>query len=874
MKRDLGPSPRRVALLRLYLGATWDVLRHAFGTGAGRTGGSGWVDSLGADARFALRQFGRRWATTLTMLAILSVGMSVSILLFSFVHSYATRPPRGVPASEEVVRIRGVQSSAVYGAVVRTFGEEEIEAYRALTGPFEEFTAWADATGTVDAVEGGTVTSKITMVTGDYFGAIGVRPALGGGLPAEPPGDATLDRVVVLGYGIWDRLFGRDPGVLGRTVRVNGAPLTVVGVAPPGFMGLNRLGGFQVWTPLANRAVLLPEDVASDLAFRAAARLRPGVTPEAATAVVAGVAERVTRAMDRPLAADMRDPTADVVVLRSANGDPNFDNDVRMQVISFGILGLLVLLVTCANVSALLMSLAAARRQELVIRISIGAPRRRIVRQLLTESALLATLAGGAALAIVWYGLRWTMLRFPSLPADIAVAPAAVAFTFGAALLVGLLFGLAPALHATGVTIGSALRDSSAAVAGGRPKLQRRLVVAQIALTQPLVVALVAVLLMVIGSFRTGQYEQTDRLIALDLNAAAVNPGANFDESWSARPLEEVLPGLVAAIEGLPGVVDVVPQAGSLGALGAYQVLPEDRAGGEVETLHLVGSTAAPGYFATTGIEVVRGRELRAGDVDAGALQERGAAVPVLIGSGLAERLWRGADPVGRRLQPVGDSMRYAAELVVAGVIADPDRMPADATPEVYVAADPRSANPDLFIRTAADADPLVPQIRRLVTGQASGWTAYVTTVAALEAESLAIYRGVTRALLGAGIMALLLSAVGLYAVMAFSVGQRAREIAVRRAVGAPAEKIAARFVGEGVRLGMVGLAIGLPVSLVALRVLNGIMLEGLSGYPGVGLPEVTAVVVLLVVVTAVAATLVPAGRAAAVDPAEVLRRG
>jgi predicted permease len=647
-----------------------------------------------------------------------------------------------------------------------------------------------------------------------------------------------------------------------------------VGVAPPGFMGLNLLGGLQVWTPLANRDVLLPEDVASDLAFRAAARLRPGVTAEAATAVVAGVAERVRGSMDRPLAADMRDPTADVVVLRSANGDPNFDSDVRMQVISFGILGLLVLLVTCANVSALLMSLAAARRQELVIRIAIGAPRRRIVRQLLTESALLATVAGAAALGIVWYGLRLTMLRFPTLPADVAVAPAAVAFTFGAALLVGLLFGLAPALHATGVTIGSALRDSSAAVAGGKPKLQRRLVVVQIALTQPLVVALVAVLLMVIGNFRTAQYEQTERLVSLDLHAAAVTPGANFGGSSSARPLDEVVPGLVAAIEGLSGVVDVVPQAGQLGALGAYQVHTEDRTGDEVETVHPVGSTAAPGYFATTGIEVVRGREFRAGDVDVGALEERGAVVPVLIGSGLGERLWRGADPIGRRLRPVGDSMRYAAELVVAGVIADRERIPADAAPEVYVAAGPKSAGRGLLIRTADRADLLVPQIRRLVADQASGWTAYVNTVASLEAESLAIYRGVTRALFGAGILALLLSAVGLYAVMAFSVGQRAREIAVRRAVGAPAARVAARFVGEGVRLAMVGLAIGLPISLVALRVLNGIMLEGLSGYPGVGLPEVTAVVVLVAVVTAMVATLVPAGRAAGVDPAEVLRSG
>lgn len=875
MKRELGPSPTGLALLRLHAGATLDLLRHAFSSRDPRGGGpGGWVEALWADARFAVRQFGRRWGTTLTMFLILSVGMSVSILMFSFVHSYATRPPRGVPASEEVVRVRGLQNSATYGAVVRTFGEEEIEAYRALSGPFQAFTAWADASGTVDAGEGGAVSSKITMVTGDHFGTIGVRPMLGSGLPAEPSRDPTLDRVVVLGYATWDRLFGRDPEVIGRTVKVNGAPLTVVGVAAPGFMGLNLLGGLQVWTPLANRDVLLPPEVASDLAFRAAARLRPGVTPEAATDRVAAVAERVTGAMARPLAAGMSDPTADVVVLRSANGDPGFEADVRRQVVSFGILGLLVLLVTCTNVSALLMSLAAARRQEIVIRISIGAPRRRIVHQLLTESALLATVAGVAALGIVGFGLRWTMLRFPRFPAELAIAPAAVAFTFGAALLVGVLFGLAPALHATGVAIGSALRDSANSVAGGRPKVQRRLVVAQIALTQPLVVALVALLVMLIGNFQTGPYQQTDRLIALDLSPAAVNPGAGSGGGASGQRLEEVVPGLIATIGGLPGVVDVVPQAASLGRLGAYRVERNDRAGREVTTVHPVGSTASPGYFAAAGIQVVRGDGFRPGEVDARALEEWGAAVPVVIGSGLAERLWPGADPLGRRLRPVGDSIPYPAELVVSGVIADPEGIPASVAPHLYVAANPAGTPPGLLVRTATDAAPLVPQIRRIVADQASGWTAYVNTVEALEAESLAVYRGVTRALLGAGIVALLLSAIGLYAVMSFSVGQRAREIAVRMAVGAPAGRVAVSFLGEGVRLGIVGLSIGLPLSLVALHFLNGILLEGLNGYPGVGLPEVTAVVVLVVVATAVTATLVPAGRAAGVDPATVLKGG
>ncbi|HEV2146997.1 MAG TPA: FtsX-like permease family protein, partial [Longimicrobiaceae bacterium] len=580
----------------------------------------------------------------------------------------------------------------------------------------------------------------------------------------------------------------------------------------------------------------------------------------------------IAAAAGRPSGERVSEPGTEVVPLLSGNGDPNFEQDVRRLTLSLGLLGLLILLVTCTNVSALLTGLAMVRRQEIAVRLSLGAPRARIIRQLLTESVLLAVTAGAATLGIVWAVLRAVNTAYPRLPLEVGVTWLVAAFTFGVALAVGLLFGLAPALHATRAGIGSAMRDSTTGIAGTRLRLQRALVVAQIALTQPLVVGVVAVLLIVVSEFQPASRNRfAEQLVSVQLRPAMPTGGASSTRSELLDGLQGEIRRLHARLEATPGVAAAAFSSEPAGEFQSYFVHPEDRVqGGPQAPVRLSGNTAPPGYFSVAGIPLLRGRELTPAD----AGYERDAAeVPVVIGGDLARRLWSGADPVGRRLQPAGDSVAVAPTLVVVGVAADPDAGRRDSRKPypVYVAPDTAAAPSGLLVRTRSDAQPLVPTIRRTVQEEAPGLVADVQTVAAIEEESRKTFRAATGGLLGSALLALFLSAIGLYAVVAFSVGQRASEIAVRMTVGARPRQIAGRFIADGVRLSTVGLAIGLPVSVIGLRFVNSIPDD--SGLPQVPLGPVVVLGLLGVLAVAAAASLVPARRAASTDPAQVLRR-
>lgn len=829
---------------------------------------SGWRDALVADIRFALRQFRRRWGTTAAMLTILSVGMSISILLFTVVYSYAVLPPPAVPRADDLVRIRGSHLDKHGDIGSRTFPLEELREYRRLDEHFSAVAGEADATVNLDATGNGestVVTAEATFVTENYFAVLGVRPVQGTELPTYETDDPA---VAVIGHVAWDQLFGRRPDVVGRTLHVNGVPVTIVGVAPPRFAGVG--GDSWLWLPVASRHLVLSQSSAENLFFLAPARLRPGASPEAATAATQVVAARATAASDRPGAEELRSPSTEVVPLLALNGDPDFDQDVSRLVMSLGLLGLLVLLVTCTNVSTLLTGLATARRQEIAVRLSLGAPRSRIVRQLLTESALLAVLAGTVALGIVWAVLRAVGTMYPLLPVEVGVTWLATSFTAGVALAVGIVFGLAPALHATRAGIGSVLRDSTPAIAGTRLRLQRALVVAQIAFTQPLVVGVVAVLLIVLGQFQpANRNEFAEQLISLQLKPAtrALRFGTG------SEPPQELLAEvrrLRAELEATPGIAAAIPDSKAAGELGAYFVHPEDRvAGGLQESFRVSGNTAAPGFFSAVGIPLLRGREFTPTDVS--YVDRNAGEVPVIIGGDLARRLWPGADPLERRLQAAGDSATGAATLRVTGVVADPNAGGAASreAPQIYLAPDTAAVPAKLLVRTTSDAQPLVSTVRRIVQEEAPSMIGSVQTVATIEDQSRSSFRKITGGLAGSAVLALLLSAIGLYAVVAFSVGQRASEIAVRMAIGASPQHIAGRFIVDGLRLGIAGLVLGLPVSLLGLQAVNAIPDPG---FPKVALGPVMVLGVLGVLAVAVAATLVPARRAASTEPARVLR--
>jgi predicted permease len=839
--------------------------------------GTIWLDALLADVRFALRHFARRPVVTLVMFVVLAVGMSLSTLLFSYVHSYAVQPPPGIAAQDDLVRIRGSLSAGVHGRGSRALSEAELDEYRALTEHFDAVAGWTYTTVALDAADDAerrALEARATFVTPNYFTVLGVQPVPGPGLPTDADADPARAAVAVIGHRAWEELFASDPAVIGSTLSVNGVRVTVVGVAPERFNGVGGYTRLHVWLPLEARHLVMTDPPDQ---LRAAARLRAGVSRDAATAAVDVIARRIAhteaqRAGDAETARQVRaqERAADVVPLLSANGDPMFDRDVRLMSLAIGLLALLVLLVTCTNVSALLTGLAAARRQEIAIRLSLGAPRSRIIRQLLTESAVLSATAAAAALGIVWLVLRTVPALLTFVPLEFGVTWPATTFTFAVALGAGVLFGLSPALHATRLAIATVMRDSTGTLAATRARLQRSLVVAQIAFTQPLIVLLAAVLVLVFSQLRPQTAGQTaDHLITVALRDAIT--GSSAVAPAERAELQAAMQRLLDRLRATPGIAAATVDWSALRTpLGAWAVTAEDRTGGLAPyAVKLISERAAPGAFAARGIPLLRGRDFT--PADAGPAAAEGADVAIIVGADLARTLWPGVDPLGRRLQPASDTATASAALVVVGVVDDPQTAARESGGDwrIWLPPDSARASLTLLVRTAATAAPLLPTLRSIVQEEMPGMVARVRTVADIEEENLRRFRTITGVLMGAGVMALLLSALGLYAVVAFAVGERAREIAVRMAVGARVQQVIRKFVADGLLLSGIGLALGLPLSLLGLRFIMGLDHD----VPPVGLLPVTLIAALGVLLVATVAVWIPARRAAAIDPAVTLRR-
>ncbi|HET6232467.1 MAG TPA: ABC transporter permease, partial [Longimicrobiaceae bacterium] len=379
-----------------------------------------WIESAAADVRYAVRHFRRTPLSTVTMVLVLSLGIGTNVVLFTVLSSIATLPAPGIARSESLVRIRGtMRAKGAADEQARLLSWPEVQEYSRRTDLFAGVAAYAEETAIVSMGDAtaAPVPVRVTYSTANYFGILGIRPALG----TQPPADADGTRLTaaptaMIGYGMWQRLGGgRD--VIGRTIRVNDTPVEIVGVAPARFAGTNGGGGMTMWVPLGAYPILQKRTAAvftsyDSLFLSAAARLRDGVTASDATPLVAAVAERASRlahggaARETDAGAPSSRGSADVVPMLAGNAGVGGRTDLLVSGAVSGGFALLVLLVTCTNVSALLVGLALARRREIGVRLSLGAPRARLIRQLLTESVLLALAAAAVGLFVTAAGIR------------------------------------------------------------------------------------------------------------------------------------------------------------------------------------------------------------------------------------------------------------------------------------------------------------------------------------------------------------------------------------------------------------------------------------------------------------------------------------
>jgi predicted permease len=841
------------------------------------------IESVAADLRYAVRHFRRTPLSTITIVVVLSLGLGTNVVLFTVLNSLATMPAPGMTRNEWLVRIRGtMRTQGMTADQSRLMSWPEVQEYAGRTDLFSSVAAHADepaGVGTGDATAT-PLTVSLIYTTSNYFDVLDIHPALGT-VPATDRDDIrmTTSPTAMISYAMWQRRFGGARDVLGRTLRVNDIPVEILGVAPPRFIGTDGGSDMTMWVPLAAYPLLQKRSTGlfasrDSMFLHAAAQLRPGITAKTATAIVAGIAARAFRARESGTATQGRDAgvtpgqsergSADVVPMLASNSRVSEGRraDLLISGAVAGGFALLVLLITCTNVSALMVGLAVARRREIGVRLSLGAQRTRLIRQLLTESVLLALIAAVVGLFATAVGIRVIGARLDDV--QLLVNWRVTTATCVVAMITGILFGLSPALHATRVSVSEVLKSSSSAVAPIRSRLQRALVVAQVTLTQPLLLGLGVVIVTMMsdaGSQATSNLPAQIAEIELDTWAGRVSPVERASR----------IGAIVERVAAMPGVVVAVPmQMGTITA--PLTVPPADRiAGVTYEPIMEARLTAAPkGYFAAFGIPVVRGREFDAGEYahpsdDPGLAPSYGQ---VIIGSDLARRLWGDADPIGRRLAMALSARADSAPMVVVGVVDEAAAGPSivDDRIRVYVPYSP--VNTGVTARTAGPALPLLNAMRRVVAAEAPQMPIVrAQTMEQREAESRRSVLRASGAVAGGGLLALLLSAIGLYAVVSSAVGQRTREIGIRTALGAQPGEVVRMFFAKGLALSAIGLALGLPLSMIVTRVLVTSLNWPITSSPMLGVA--TGAGVLMV---ASVAAWIPARRASTIDPLVALR--
>jgi predicted permease len=812
------------------------------------------LQALRQDIHFALRQLARAPGFVIVASITLALGIGANTALFTIGNSILGRP---------LPEIRDASTLAWVTPLQRQWNMS-YPNYRDLRDQNDVFEGVAAFGNAPMSLSSGGTPIKIggSLVSGNYFTLLGVRMSQGRGfLPDE---DAVPGRnpVVVISHALWQERFEGIADVVGRRITLNGLGYTVVGVAPPLFNGVEHNEPRSVWIPMAMAANaqpqfprILEERGASWL--NAVGRLKAGVSVDAANASLHNMSRRLI-ASDSATYARFGARTAPVT-----SGVSPADRDVYPLAALASAVTLVVLLIACANVSNMMLGRAVGRRREIAVRLSLGAARSRVVRQLLTESLLLAAVATVIGVMLA----AWTTgLVMATIPVPLNVSPDARVLVFTALAAVGttLLFGLVPALHATRSDVATALKVATVGSDRRRTRLQRMLVTTQVALSILLLVTSGMFLSSLLKATRIDvQFEASNRVIA-----------ASFDlglQGYTPERANTLVSALRTRLLEQPGVEAVtftnqVPMGERL--IGTEYALETDRvdaAGGREisgRARSVYQSAIRPDYFRVLGIPLTQGRDFA--DRDAA-----GSEQVAIVSEDLARNAWPGENAVGRRISLEGADGAY---LTVVGVAREALTMGVSERrrPTVYL---PQRQHPNVLdftvlVRAASDARPLASVIRETIAG-------LDRDVPVDGVQTLAQYRHdrTAEARLGSlmiaifGALALLLATVGVYAVLAFSVSQRSKEIGIRIAVGAGRTQISRLVVHEGMRLTTVGVVIGLVLGAAATKALSSVFL-GVQRSDALVFVSVAA----LLFSTALLATWLPARRAARIDPMQALR--
>ena len=806
-------------------------------------------DEMVQDLRFGFRMLVKNPAFALVAISTLSLGIGANTAVFSFVNALLLRPLGGVAEPDRLVQVarqykdRGHPSDASY---------PDYQDYRVANTVTSGLAA---ASVTAFHLSTGNATERVDgeLVSSNYFDVLGVTPAHGRLITGADERDGHADSLAVVSFRLWQRRFAGDPGVIGTTIKLNGHDFTLIGVAAEPYTGIRIGTPRDVWVPIVTLRRTDPE-TAIRLGQRRASwiemfgRLKPGATLEQARAEFSGIASRLERAY----------PETNRQAGASVEPGLGRDFEVERQLRRFASVPVatvaIVLLIACANVAGLLLARAATRQKEIATRLALGAGRVRIIRQLLTESLTLAVAGGIGGLIVGSWMTGWLRSLLPdkylflSFDLHFGVDWRVFGFTLGCATATGLLFGVVPALQASRPEVVPTLKGthvSGRQSAGTR--LRGALVVTQVALSLILLVAagLCVKTLQNAATIDTGY--QIDRVLTARIDLAR--------QSYTQARGRVFQKELVDRLEAVPGVE----------AAGFAVTLPLNdgrwenpvRRDGDPTRIQTFQNIVSPRYFEAMNIPLQAGRYFSAQD------DERSPAVAIL-NQKLAQLMWPNTNPVGQRLTFKGQTIE------VVGIVRDikgrnlfesPGPMFYQPLLQSY------QPHPVLHVRTRVPPAQLIATLRNEVRALDADLPVYdVKTLDEHLTATLTPQRLLAHLITGFGVLALLLAGIGLYGLLAHTVTERTPEIGLRMALGAHKSDVVRMFVIRGMKLALIGVALG----LVAAGGVTALMKSVLFGVGPLDPPTLT-IAPLLLILAALIACYIPAQRAARADPRTAL---
>ena len=813
--------------------------------------GGGWLETFWQDLRYGARMLRKQPGFSLIAVLTLALGIGANTAIFSVVNAVLVKPLL-YPHSDLVVQIWQTNPRA------NRWGEwisyPAFVDYRRQNRVFEDIGAYRTWLWNITGGDHPEVL-RGARVTSNLFSVLSVQPMLGRSfLPEEEqPG---RNQVVILSYGFWQRRFGSDPALVGKTVTIDGLNHTVVGVMPPGFdLPYNvssAVFASDAWIPPGDDPEL--EDRGSPN-YRVLARLKPGITIQQAQANIEAIA--LGLAEQYP---ENREMSATVVGLQQ-----NLVKEARPTLLLLlGAVGF-VLLIACANVANLQLTRTTARQKEAAIRLALGASRLQLIRQLLTESMLLALLGGAAGLLLAVWGVEFLVRLGPDIPRlqDTSIDPRVISFTLVLSLATGVIFGMAPAFQGSRIDLNETLKESGirAPAGSGRGRTRSLLVITEMALALMLLISAG----LFIQSFMRLQKVDPGFNPHGVLTAYIMLPSSKYTEP---RRQAAFFKEVINRIEALPGVEAVggassMPLTGTNDA-GYFRIegIPERRAGDPL--IEAEQPKITPGYIRAMEIPVLMGRSFNWAD------NENSPQVAV-VSEALVQLYWPNEDPIGKRLSINNDSDGKPVWRQIVGVVKDVkhDGLAKQPRPVIF---SPLLQYPVpytiLAIRTHTDPSSLSPAIRRAVTAVDSEQPIFrINTMERFISDSVSDSRFQTQLLTVFAAVALALAAVGIYGVVGYSVNQRTHEIGIRLALGARQRDVLKMVVKQGMELATTGVVIGLAGAFALTRLMKD-FLFGVNASD----PLTFGVIALILTLIALLACYFPARRATKVDPLVALR--